>query len=856
MEIIEDTLVLVTKKSNQLLSIIPDAKVIERHGDLARISVPWNATSTKILRNVGIKNVPSMMRKDYKWPGVHKPFEHQKVTAEFLVNNRRSYCLNELGCVDSETEYLSPTGWVKISEYTGGKVAQYLPETRSIEFVEPLGYLKKPCDDMLWFKTERGVDQLLSPEHRMVIHDKVSKYGKWKVQTAQDMYDRILDKVNGVARKRSSDFIGPTHACIPATYQMNWSGSGVPLTDAQLRLQIAVIADGYIRNPETGTHCIVRLKRDRKILRLRGLLAAADVTFSETTPEYSGSEGFHVFKFYAPLGVKEFDTRFWQCTQSQVDIIYDEVLHWDGSLSTGNRFARFSSNSKNTIDFVQAVFNTKGHIARVSMDSRKDKYRNGAHYTLHIRNKDAGLLHIGAHKGQKTTVSKQPSTDGFKYCFSVPSTFLLFRRNGCVFASGNTGKTSAAAWAADYLMSVGLVKRALIICPLSIMETAWVSDLFKTCMHRTVGLAYGSKEKRLAVINGDYEFVIINPDGIKIVADALDKAKFDLFIIDEVTVFKTANSDRSKTMQRLARPDAWVWGMTATPAAQSPMDAHGIARIVRPGSVPPSAGRFKDMVMIKVTQFKWVPRTNSTKMIFDLLQPAIRFTKDECLDLPEMTYTTRLIPLSPQQSKYYRMLKQSMKMDAAGSQVTASHAATAMIKLLQVSSGAVICDDGSVIEFDIKARYEELLDIIEQTHNKVLVFVPFTNAILLLKDKLKSDGIPVDVIDGSVALSKRTQIIKDFQTEDSPKVLLIQPKAASHGVTLTRADTVVWWGPVTSTETYLQANGRAHRNGQVNHVTVVHLQSSPVEEGLFKALQSNIDLHTVLVEMFKSEVLT
>lgn len=436
------------------------------------------------------------------------------------------------------------------------------------------------------------------------------------------------------------------------------------------------------------------------------------------------------------------------------------------------------------------------------------------------------------------------------------ASFLATNQKSYCLNELGTGKTSAAAWAADYLMNKKVIERALIICPLSIMEAAWQSDLFKTCMHRSVGIAHGSKQKRELVILGDYEFVIINPDGIKIVADTIKKANFGLFIIDEVTYFKEARSERSKVLQGLIKPNTWVWGMTATPAAQRPTDAYGIAKVVTPNTTPSSFTRFRDDIMFKINQFKWVPKKDAIDKVYALLQPAIRFTKDECLDLPDIIYMTKTVPMTPQQTKYYKALKNQMRLVVATEGITAVNAATLLSKLLQISSGCVYTDDKETIEFDIKNRYDELLDTIEQTNNKVIVFVPFTNAIELLYEKLNKDNVSVEIINGSVSLSNRTRIIKSFQTEDDPKVLLIQPQAASHGVTLTRADTVVWWGPVTSTETYLQANGRAHRNGQVNHVTVIHLQGSPVEEKLYKALQSNIDVHTALIEMFKSEGLT
>jgi len=435
--------------------------------------------------------------------------------------------------------------------------------------------------------------------------------------------------------------------------------------------------------------------------------------------------------------------------------------------------------------------------------------------------------------------------------------FLAANQRCYVLNEAGTGKTSAAAWAADYLLTHKKIRRVLIVCPLSIMDTAWRADLFRTIMHRSVGIATGTRKQRLDVINSDREFVIINFDGVKVVTEALAAGNFDLIIVDEVTAVKSTNTDRWKALHALVGPSTWVWAMTGTPAAQSPEDAYGIAKLVRPESVPRFAGAWRDKVMTKITQFKWVPKPNAQQVVYDTLQPAIRFTKEECLDLPDILYATREVPLTPQQQKYYGTIKKEMVALAAGEEITAANAATMLNKLLQLSQGAVYTDTGEVIQFDVKNRIAELLDIIDGTTHKVLVFAPFRHVMDMLKDELTQhfgDLNMVEVIQGGVSATARAETIKRFQTENRPKVLLLSPQATAHGITLTRADNIVWWGPIPSTEYYLQANARAHRAGQVNKVTVTHLQGSPVEKRMYSMLQGKIDLHQSLVDLYKQEI--
>jgi len=431
------------------------------------------------------------------------------------------------------------------------------------------------------------------------------------------------------------------------------------------------------------------------------------------------------------------------------------------------------------------------------------------------------------------------------------ASFLTLHRRAFCFNEQGTGKTASAIWASDYLMKQGKVNRVLVICPLSIMDSAWRADLFTFAMHRTVDVAYGDAKKRKKIINQGADYVIINYDGVEIVADEIANGRFDLIIADEATHYKNAQTKRWKVLNKLLTSNMWIWMMTGTPAAQSPLDAYGLAKIVNPNAVPKFFGAFRDKVMVKITQFKWVPKEDSVNVVFDALQPAIRFTKEECLDLPDMVYVKRQIEMTRQQKKYYNLLKDKMTMQAAGEQITAPNAAVNMNKLLQISCGAVYTDDGEALEFDIKHRYKVLKEVIDESSKKVLVFVPFRHVIDILVDKLAVDGIDAEIIRGDVSAPKRTEIFKRFQTMPDPKVLVIQPQSAAHGVTLTAANTVVWWGPTSSLETYAQANARVHRSGQDQKCTVVQLQSSAVEKRIYSLLDNRINIHTRIIDLYK-----
>jgi SNF2 family DNA or RNA helicase len=432
--------------------------------------------------------------------------------------------------------------------------------------------------------------------------------------------------------------------------------------------------------------------------------------------------------------------------------------------------------------------------------------------------------------------------------------FLTLHRRAFCFNEAGTGKTSAAIWAADYLMRQGEVTRVLVICPLSIMQSAWQADLFKTAMHRTCGVAHGTTSKRQKIINGGYEFVIINYDGVTVMQDEIAKGGFDLIIVDEANAYKNTSTVRWRTLAKLIQPDTYLWMMTGTPASQSPEDAFGLARLINPSGVPKYKTAWRDMVMFQASRFRWVPKKDAQATVFNALQPAIRYEKAQCLDLPDVLYQDRHVALTPQAVKYYKDLVKEMQIKTAGETISTVNAAAALSRLLQLSGGAVYTDDGNVVEFDISPRLNVLKEVLDEAAHKVLVFVPYKHTLELLKNFLNKEGIVNETISGDVSASQRANIFNRFQTTSDPKVLLIQPQAASHGVTLTAADTIVFWSPVMSVETYLQCVARIDRVGQTNKMTVIHLQGSEVEKRMYKMLQSKVDMHERLVDLYRDEM--
>lgn len=826
MLLIESQRALILKLANpdRVTDVIPSARKLHLNGhDL--VAVPHRLDEARVLRNLGIE-APSPILNYYDWPGRYKPFDHQRTTAAFLTMNKKCLVLNSIGCVDSETEYLSPNGWVKISEYTGGKVAQYHPSTGKAEFVEPTEYVKKPCSNMIRFKTSYGVDQLLSPEHRVLY---VGSTNKTAVCSAQNVLDAHKNNSKGWTGRIITTFIPPETL-------------GISITDAELRLQVAVCADSYMPNTNTG-HCTIRIKKERKKVRLRKLLNEASVSYKER--ECNSAIGFSVFTFVAPIHSKNYSSWAWGADNNQLAIIADEAGHWDGSFRKAGGVQFFTRN-KSCADFIQYAFATSGRTASVK--------RHGVDYVVHARNK-AALLNIrGVSSGTKTNcVYEQPSTDGYKYCFMVPSTFLVLRRNGCIFMTGNTGKTVTALWAADFLIREKKVKKVLIVSPLSTLERVWADSIYTELRHRTSVTLHGTAEKRLKLLKTEADFYIINHDGFGIIAPEIEDM-FDLIIVDEAAVLRNPSTDRFKYLRRYMadHPETRLWLMTGTPTPNEPTDAWALAKLVNSPTLESTYTGFRDKVMMKVGQWKYIPRPNSADTVMKVLQPAIRFSADDCLDLPETVHQTREVPLTPDQKTYYKEMMKNLLIEAQAGQITAANEAVKMQKLVQISCGVAYNNEGKTVEIDCAPRVNQVKDLIEEAGGKVIVFVPLTGALHMLEREL-SKHFTVGVVNGEVSAKERNEIFKNFQGAVAPQVLLAHPATMAHGLTLTSASTIVWYGPITSNEIYTQANGRIERIGKRSVSNVIHIEATDLERKIYDRLKNKQKLQGVLLDLIQGE---
>ena len=313
----------------------------------------------------------------------------------------------DIGCLDKDTQFLSSSGWKNISDYANGdKVLQYNKDTDFAEFVEPINYIVKDCNSFYHFKNSKGLDQMVSEEHKMLV---------WQGYKGKG-YKKIDYNPLEVSEK------GLEHGFYGIKCSFNILQDGVEYSDDEIRFLIALSADGYIRKERNGKKFIsFHLKKERKISRISQILNNLSVPFKN----YSAKDSTTYIEFYIDSRFEKSLSFLWKANADQLKIASEESLLWDGH--EGYR-SFFSSCSKENADAIQFAFAATGIRAGI-YESKSKKYKLN-YIVIPTKNPVIGI-------------NKSPdlveSLDGKKYCFTVPSGYFVIRRNGNISITGNCG---------------------------------------------------------------------------------------------------------------------------------------------------------------------------------------------------------------------------------------------------------------------------------------------------------------------------------------------------------------------------------------------------------------------------------
>lgn len=439
----------------------------------------------------------------------------------------------------------------------------------------------------------------------------------------------------------------------------------------------------------------------------------------------------------------------------------------------------------------------------------------------------------------------------------LTAAFCTLKSRAFVFNDMGTGKTLACLWAFDYLRKKGKAEKLLISCPLSTMERVWADELFLNFPHLTYNVLHGTKSKRLSLLESEADVYIINHHGAKVITKELASKGFDTLIIDEISQCCRNKTDIWKAHNEIANglaPTRNVWGLTGTPTPNEPTDAYWQVKLVNPSKVKMYQTAWKRLTMTQINQFTWLPKSDAMERVDELMSPAIRFRRDQCVDLPPTIYTTREAPLTPKQEKAFDTMRKQLYAQIESGEVTAVNEAVKASKLVQIACGVLYDEDGNELVVGADPRIKECLTLIAQSTTKTIVFVPFKSVIALVAAEIEKAGYKVGVVHGGVSKAERDLIFKSFQASHQPDVIVAQPASMSHGLTLTAASTIVWYAPLPNNEVYEQANGRIVRPSQKHTTVIAHLEGTAEERRIYHRLKNKQKMQNILLEKKVAEI--
>ena len=316
------------------------------------------------------------------------------------------------GCVDKDTEYLTPTGWVPIHEYKRNTPILQWSFDGTTEFIIPSNFIKLPAKELIHIKSNT-IDMMISPEHRMPF---ITSKGHFSTQTAE----RVITKSTVKIPRNFSAPILP----------------GIPLSNAEIKVLIMQTADGSIL-PTKQFKIAINVKKSRKKRRVEQNLTNAGIPYTIT----KGTPGYTRYSYYPPVNIRMKNLAIlWGCSKKQLQIAYKELIKWDSSVHKRKNVTTYSfTGNKQDAEIYQYIYSTvSGKYTTVALDKRKYKKENL--FNVRQSSRSTSTLEF-IKKGKKQLITIKPTLDGFKYCFTTPSSYWLARRNGKIFPTGNSGKT-------------------------------------------------------------------------------------------------------------------------------------------------------------------------------------------------------------------------------------------------------------------------------------------------------------------------------------------------------------------------------------------------------------------------------
>lgn len=363
---------------------------------------------------------------------------------------------------------------------------------------------------------------------------------------------------------------------------------------------------------------------------------------------------------------------------------------------------------------------------------------------------------------------------------------------------------------------------------------------------------------RVAVIN--YESAWRLTDGK---VDHLQQYAADMVVCDESQRIKSPTAKQSKAVWKLGDLAKYKMILTGTPIQKDTRDIWSQYRFLDPNVFPMGYGAFQNRyaIMGGFEGRQYIGARNIEELTRKTHACGYRVRKEECLDLPDKTYEDYPVALEPKARELYRQIqKQSIAELENGGEVTANHVLVRMLRLQQLTGGFLV-DDAGVRHEVSTAKLDALRDIVEglvlDEGKKLIVFSRFLaemDAIeTAIAPMLAKEHLAMVRIDGSVKAKERGGIVDRFQTDPACRVFLGELDACAEGLTLTAAQTVVYYSVNWNYAKYQQSADRVHRIGQTGTCTYIHLIApSTIDTKIMGALKSKGDLAKSVVDNWRS----
>lgn len=471
---------------------------------------------------------------------------------------------------------------------------------------------------------------------------------------------------------------------------------------------------------------------------------------------------------------------------------------------------------------------------------------------------------------QESLVNYIPS-DRLEFDYKIPNGIETYRhqimtfnamikmKRYAIFNDMGTGKTINGCMAIDYLYKSGKIKKALIVSPVNVMRLAWMDTIMKYFKDLSVAMLYGSATDRHDIyMNYPVIIHLINWEYLEFFKN--HAFIYDCVILDESAQVRNIKTQRFKILNKFL-PVKYTYILSGLPAPNSPFDYWSQFKLLDGGELlGDNYYTFRSKYGIKSGYMDkvWTASNVGLKKIEELVKSkSIRFTIDQCVDLPANIEATRSITLEYDHYENYKDMLRYMYIQIKSGDIEASNAAVKTIKLQQIAGGWIYDDNHNICQvFDEKnTKLEEIKTILleEFKGKQILIFSYFKPHIKGLYEYITKLGIKCGIIYGENTPSQTDVIIKRFRSGEI-SVLIGNPASMGHGITLTETHVVVWYTPIWNLEIFEQARQRVHRIGLKHKTYEIFLQAEDtIEEDIYMALKEKKNLAKVILDSIEKK---